>query len=157
LDEPILPDSLICGTGTARGQLTALQKVECLRHVDLFSHATVEELVRLAAISAEVHFRAGDMIFGEGDIGDALYVVIRGRVSLTRGGTEDNETVSSLRAFGTYSVLTREPRYFTAKVLEDTFALRIDAEDFFDLLSHNMEIVVGIFKLFARKMGVAVF
>ena len=50
-------------------------------------------------------------------------------------------------------MLTREPRYATAKALEDTFAISIGAEDLYNVLSNNMEIVVSIFKLFVNKLG----
>ena len=148
---------IICGISPHSGRLTAMQKAELIRAVDLFSHATVEELLRLAAIATEVRFSAEEIVFREGDTADALYLVCQGTVELTRSMRTDKELAGPCQAFGLLSVLTRESRYFTAKAVHDTFALRIDAEDFFDLLSHNMEIVVSIFRIFVRKVGGAVF
>lgn len=136
-----------------RARLTSLQKVEFMRSVDLFSQATVEELLRLAAIAGEIHFDAAETIFREGDIADALYLVLEGQVELTRAASAEAGVIAPGQAVGIYSVLTREPRYFTVRALQDTFALKILAEDFYDLLSHNTEILFSIFKLFIRKIG----
>lgn len=128
------------------------QKAEFLRSVEIFSQATVEELFRLASIAHEVPFRAGDLIFGEDDIVDMLLLVITGKVELASTEYGFQGTAGPGEAFGIYSLLAREPNDVAARALVDTFALSIGAEDFYNLLSHNMEIVVSIFKYFARKL-----
>jgi len=136
----------------APARLTALEKAEFLRNVDIFSQLNVEELFRLASIAQEVQFPAGEIIFREDDIVDALFVVVRGKVELVSKEYGFQSLAGPREAFGIYSMLAREPNYLAAQALEDTWALSIAAEDFYNLLSHNMEIVVSIFKHFARKL-----
>ena len=155
MDEPISYSPVVQGKDPLKPTLTTLQKAEFIRGVDIFSHATVEELFRLASIAQEVRFAPQEVIFREGDVGDALYPIFRGQVELSCNEKGMTEVAGPGQAFGLYSVLTREPRYATAKAVEDTLALRIGGEDLYTLLSNNMEIVVSIFKHFAKTLGLS--
>ena len=141
---------MVCAS-SSKPRFTALQRAEILRNVEIFSKATVEELFLLAAISCEVRLKAGGDIFMEGEIADALYVIVEGKVQLT--GSRIRDVLGPHDAVGLYAVLADEPRYASAKVLEDTFALKIGAQDFYDLLSHNAEIVQSLFKLLTLRLA----
>jgi len=134
-------------------RLTTLGKAELIRALDLFSQASVEELYRLAGIAEEAGFTAGQTIFREDDIGDAFYLLVQGEVEHASERRNIKEILGPGEAVGLYSVLTREPRYATARALQDTFAISIGAEDLYNVLSNNMEIVVSIFKHIVRKLG----
>lgn len=138
---------------SSRPNFTTLEKVEYLRSVDLFSQASVEELYRLATLAREVGFPAQWVIFQETDIADAFYVVDRGQVECVSKGGEVREVIGPGEVFGLYSALTRESRQARATALEKTVAISIAAEDLFNVLSNNMEIVVSMFKYFVRKLG----
>jgi potassium efflux system protein len=144
---------LSVGETTGKGVLTTLQKAELVRDVEVFSQATVEELYQLGSIAREVGFPAEGIIFRENDAGDAFYIVVRGQVELTCQESARREVFGPGEALGLYSVLTREPRCATAKALEDTVGICIGAEDFYNVLSNNMEMVSSIFKHFVQKLG----
>ena len=137
----------------AQPRLSTLSKAERIRALDLFSQASVEQLYRLATIAQEAEFAAGQTIFREDDIGDAFYLLVQGKVEHASEKRNIKEVLGPGEAVGLYSVLTREPRYATAKALEDTVAISIGAEDLYNVLSNNMEIVVSIFKHFVKKLG----
>ena len=59
--------------------LTTIEKVIFLKSVDIFEHATIEQLGRIAGLTEEAHFEAGDTIFKEGEPGDAFYLLLSGR------------------------------------------------------------------------------
>jgi len=67
---------------------TVVEKVLLLQNVDLLSAARTEDLALLASISEEVLYPAGAPIFEEGQPADGLYVIIRGRVGLSKEGRE---------------------------------------------------------------------
>jgi potassium efflux system protein len=144
---------LSVGETTGKGALTTLQKAELVRDLEVFSQAAVEELYQLGAIAREVGFPAEGIIFRENDAGDAFYIVVRGQVELTCQESARREVFGPGEALGLYSVLTREPRCATAKALEDTVGICIGAEDFYNVLSNNMEMVSSIFKHFVQKLG----
>ncbi len=132
-------------------RITVLRRAEVLRNVDIFSKATVEELLRIAAISGEIRFKAGEVLFRQGEIADALYIITEGRVEIKNEGR--GETLGACEAIGLYEVLSDETRYASALAVEDTYALKIEAEDFFDLVSHNTEIVQSLFRLLIQKLA----
>ena len=151
MDDQTLYPSAVPREVPSHARVTTLQKAEILRGVEIFSNTTVEELFQLASIAREADFTVGQIIFREDDVGDALYLLVEGEVDLTSRKEGFRALVRPRQAFGLYSVLTREPRFLSAKALQDSFVLWIGAEDFYSLLSSNMEIVVGLFKHFVRK------
>lgn len=150
-DQPLY-SPLSVGETTGKGVLTTLQKAELLRGLEVFSQATVEELYQLGSIAREVGFPADGTVFRENDGGDAFYIVVRGQIELTCQESGGREVLGPGQAVGLYSVLTREPRCATAKALEDTVGICIGAEDFYNLLSNNTEIVTSTFKYFVQKL-----
>lgn len=85
-------------------------------------------LILLATISCEIQLNAGEKIFAEGEIADALYIIVEGKVELR--GSAISGLLGPYEAFGICAVLSNEPRYASARALEDTFALKIRAQDF---------------------------
>jgi hypothetical protein len=116
-----------------------------LQGVDLFAHCNAEQVLRLAAIASEEAYGRGDEIFRRGEATRALYCVVEGRVRL--GGDGDGGTVIGARGrFGVLDILSGRPRSGDAVAETDTRLLVIEAEDFFDLLSNNIDIVKALFR-----------
>ena len=67
-------------------RLATIEKVIFLKSVDIFSHATIEELGRVAALTEEVHFEPGETIYREGEPTDAIYLILTGRVAVEGNG-----------------------------------------------------------------------
>ena len=84
--------------------LTIIEKVIFLKSVDIFEHATVEQLGRIAELTEEVHFEPGKTIFQEGELGDAFYLLLSGRVFIEKNGNTLREIMEK-EAFGTLEVL----------------------------------------------------
>ncbi len=131
--------------------LTILEKVMFLRHLPLFSNTQMENLARVASIAQEVKFRKGEVIFQTNDPCDALYFIMHGAVRLHRDEV-DIFIVSDQESFGEMEVLSNEPRFVTATVLEDVSALKISNEEFFDVLADNISIAQDILKLLVRRI-----
>ena len=60
--------------------LSTVEKVLFLKSIDLFSQIPGEDLAAIALISSEESRDQADGIFAEGESGDALYLVIDGKV-----------------------------------------------------------------------------
>ena len=134
-------------------QLTPAQMAEYLRDAEIFSQAHVEQLFRLASLARIVQFQAGQTIFETDSITDALFVVVGGLVELTSDEHDFREIVGPGKAFSLYSFLAREPNNYVARALDNTLALTVSSEDFYNLLSQNSEFAVSVFKYFARKLN----
>ncbi|OGG44900.1 MAG: hypothetical protein A3F84_11250 [Candidatus Handelsmanbacteria bacterium RIFCSPLOWO2_12_FULL_64_10] len=130
---------------------TVIEKVIFLQNVDVFSEVSTEQLAYLAVISEEVPFPTEGTIYREQDPPDAMYLVLEGRVRLHRDSLE--VTVAGPGdPFGTWALFDDEPRVVTATALEETRLLRIDREDFIDLLAENVQITQGVLKALARRL-----
>jgi CRP-like cAMP-binding protein len=134
-----------------RARLTTLQKADYLHRLDLFSQASVEDLYRLAAVAQEVEFAAGQVIYHQNDFGDAFYLIIKGRVECSTESGSKPFLHGVGESVGLASFLTRTARPMTARAAEDTFALTIGSDDFFNLVACNSEFTVSLLTYFVRK------
>ena len=131
--------------------LTTVDKVLALQDVDIFSEVSSEELGYLAAIAREETHAAGTAIYRERDPAAAMYQVVSGRVRLHRGDLEIT-VAGPGQPFGTWALFDDEPRVTAATALEETRVLRLDKEDFIDLLADNVEITQGVLKALVDRV-----
>jgi len=129
--------------------LTHIQMVIHLQTVDLFAYCTAEQMVRIASIARQRHFDPGARIYSANDPADALYCVVEGEVGLGPGGGEERR-IGPRSTFGVEEILSDRLRAEDATAATETVVLAIDAEDFFDLLSNNIEIVKALFRKLLR-------
>jgi len=126
--------------------LTVIEKVIFLKSVDIFEHATIEQLGRIAELTEEVHFEPGEAIFKEGEPGDAFYLLLSGRALIERNGNTLHE-LKEKEAFGTLDVLDFHPRGVTAIAVDHVRALKLNSQPFHDLLSLDIEMVQVVFRM----------
>jgi CRP/FNR family transcriptional regulator, cyclic AMP receptor protein len=129
-----------------QNNLTTIEKVIFLKSVDIFEHATIEQLGRIAGLTEEVHFKPGEIIFEEGQPGDAFYLLLSGQVFIERNGNTLRE-MKEKEAFGTLEVLDFHPRAVTAKAVDHVRALKLNGQEFHDLLSLDIEMVEAVFRM----------
>jgi CRP/FNR family transcriptional regulator, cyclic AMP receptor protein len=114
---------------------------DALRRSGLFGRCTDAALATLAGRMTRRRYRRGEVIFHEGDPGDALHVVMSGRVKIGRHSPEGDEAiVASIGpgdAFGELVLLDGAPRSATATALDATETLTIGREAFADLVDHD--------------------
>jgi CRP-like cAMP-binding protein len=129
---------------TEQKRLATIEKVVFLKSVDIFSHATIEDLGRVAALTEEVHFARGETIFHRGEPTDAIYLILAGRVAIEGNGQIVRE-LTEKQAFGTVAALDRNPAVHTVKAIDAVYALKLNAQDFDDILSVDFELVRAVF------------
>jgi CRP-like cAMP-binding protein len=131
--------------------LTTVEKVLFLQDVDIFKYTATEDLAHIAAITDEIEINADETIFKEGDFPDAMYIVSEGKVRLSRAG-EEVMIAEHKDVFGTWALFDDEPRVATATTLEDSRLLRIDKEEFIDLLADHVAITQSILKTMVKRL-----
>ncbi len=103
-------------------------------------------------------FRAGTVLFEEGDPGENMYVVQSGRVRLTRRLRGEPQLLAVLPAgefFGEMAIVNNRPRSATAEVIEDAQLLVLDAHMFEALVRGNAEIALRLIKRLAARLDQA--
>lgn len=128
-----------------------LKRLFALEGVDIFAQSDVDDLAAVAAVAREQTFRKGERIYGEGDPGDALYVISDGEVEARRDG-EVVLTLKVKQSFGETSLFDGAPRVNEVIATADTNALVIDRRDFLDLVSDRPELLAGMFRVLSRQM-----
>jgi len=131
-------------------ELNIVEKVIALEGVELLKNLTPDQLSRIATIAREVKHPPEKVIFQPVQPMDALYVVIDGAVELSRNG-EPLHVARQNEVLGAWALFDDDPLPVTAKTLEDTRLLRIGRDDFYDLLSDNVEITASVFSTLIKR------
>ena len=136
----------------ARGSLSEIERVMVLQRVELFSTVAGDELLELASIAREVRIDADARVFGPADA-PAVWIVVAGAISLeTLEGPATSARAGD--TVGLYAALAGQAIDRTAHAIRPGFALRIDGDDLFDLLSQRDTLLEQLFaSLFRTRTG----
>jgi NTE family protein len=111
---------------------------EFLAAVPLFAGLDPELRQALAAKARTVHLAAGEWLFHEGDLGDAMYVVRAGRLEIVdEGAAAVIRELGRGDALGELALLTASPRSASARAARASDLLAISREEFEQLLSSS--------------------
>jgi CRP-like cAMP-binding protein len=112
--------------------------VDALARCPLFEHASRNILESLAGRLRRRRFRRNEVIFHQGDPGDALHIVAAGAVKILLPSAEGDEAIiATLRPgdfFGELALLDGAPRSATAAALEQSDTLVLPRDVFMGLL-----------------------
>ena len=131
--------------------LSTLDKAIRLQKVELFGDMETDALALAASIASQIHCPAGTVLFKESGSTDALYVVLGGRVQLTRGAREIF-SVGPGETLGNWALFDDQPSPATATCVEETWLLKIEREDFYDLLADHAEMTQRMFKALVKRV-----
>jgi ATP/ADP translocase len=139
-------------TGEAVMPKSIVDRVFALQNVQLFYGLAIDDLAAISALTTEGHARPGEIIYREGDPGDAMYVIVSGDVRLLRGA----QVLMDLGhgdSFGQTSILDRGPRPVTAQAGDEGVDyLVLERGPFMDLLIDRPQVVNGLFIVIARRL-----
>ncbi len=131
------------------------KEVEILRRVPLFANIDPAKLKLIAFTSERLSFRAGQVLFRQGDPGDAAFILLDGtaEVVLERGGTE--LTVAELQGndiVGEIAILCDVPRTATIRAKTAVVTLKVTKDVFFRLLHDFPEIGIEVMRILAHRL-----
>lgn len=130
---------------------STLEKILFLKSTALFGNVPSEDLAPLARVATVERFPVGATIVTEGEVGDRLYVLIAGKVAVTARG-ERVATLGPGEAVGEMAVLDAAPRSASAIADEETTALCIGSEEFYEILHEQVEIAEGVIRMLTRRL-----
>jgi len=117
-------------------------EVQALQRLSVFGALAASTVRFLLERCDQVAVAAGDAFFRQGDLGDAMYVLGTGRVSVVRTGGGDRLSLAELgpgECFGELALLAIAPRSATVEAVEDASALRLPHRALLDLYRHDLE------------------
>lgn len=130
-------------------------EVELLRRVPLFAGIEPSKLKLLAYTSDVVTYRAQQLLFRRGDVGDAAYVIINGDAEVVIPSGDEEIQIAVLHDgdfVGEIAILCDTPRTATVRAKNELKALRIRKEPFFQLLHQFPEMAVEMTRLLAERL-----
>jgi CRP-like cAMP-binding protein len=118
-----------------------MTEMKLLKKMDLFWGMNEHELKLFCDIAKREKYKAGQIIFQEGDPCDRLYIVLSGLVEINMLVSDDvTQVLGELRPgtqFGEMALIDDAPRSASAKALEETELLTVLRDSFLDLIEHN--------------------
>lgn len=127
-----------------------------LKNLALFSTLTPRELKIADGLLHKRRFLADEIIFDEGEEGQALYIVMSGTVSVCRNQDSTKVTVAELGAgsfFGDLALLDNTPRTAQVRAKEDCELAVFFRADFLSLLETDATIGYKISLQLARTIA----
>ncbi|MDD3844820.1 MAG: Crp/Fnr family transcriptional regulator [Syntrophorhabdaceae bacterium] len=130
-----------------------------LRSVNLFADLKDKELETISRILYTHSYRRGQLIFQEGERGDSLFVVLKGRVKVCLYDEEGREYVLDVIGkdgfFGELALIDELPRSANTIAMEASELLTVRRQDFMKLLLENPSISINILRVLAARLRVA--
>ncbi len=134
---------------TERAEKLALKR-EVLAKMPLFSRLSEREMLRVMQVAEVKAYAPGDLVIKEGDKGDELFIVLSGKVKVSRGETLLT-TFGTGENFGEMALIRSVPRSATVHADGACELIRIRRSDFFEILRKEHELAV---KLLWQFLGV---
>lgn len=130
-------------------------EVQTLRQVPLFSRVAPAKLKLLAFASDRVSYRPGEILFHQGDPGDAAYVILTGKADILADSPNGEIKVAELDnndIVGEIAILCDVSRTATVKAAVPLEALRIRKDDFLKLLADYPDMMLEVLRSLADRL-----
>ena len=132
------------------------ERVEQLSKVDLFAGLKPEALDLIAKVASQEIHALGTKIFQHGDAGDKLYLILEGKVRVSRDvpgmGEEALAVLGPGQVFGEMALLDESPRSADARVHERCRLLAIPKDGFDDLLFLHTDLAYEVLWSIVRML-----
>jgi PPM family protein phosphatase len=126
--------------------------LDTLKGVPLFKQLSYQQLVRIMNVAKQRPLEEGQPIFAEGEIGDELYVILRGTVELTKRGVKVAELEAGTH-LGEMALIDASPRSTSATATEPGKLLSIARHDFYEILRKEPPLAVKLLWTFVRVLA----
>jgi len=141
-------------TATLSG--SKLMKIDLIRRVPLFSTLSEEEFAALENIFQVRTYRKNQIIFLEEETGNYMYIVLAGKVKVTKATPGGKETILAIHQpgdfFGEMALLDGKTSPATVSAMEDCRIATISHNDFQRLLMGNEKVVRQIIQVLCSRL-----
>jgi len=133
-----------------------LRRVQLLKNVPLFTNLTELELKKLVKDLHLKSYRANEIIFHQGDLGQEMFIILTGKVRIYKSSPSGEETtltiLSTYDVFGEFAVIDSKPRSATARAVGDADLLAM-SKDRFDIHFEELPgLARGVTNLLTHKL-----
>ncbi len=131
--------------------------LELLRKVGFFSELEAKDLAAIRDVAEVRPFQKGKLLFCEGDRGDALYLVLKGKVKATLLAEDGREIILSLlgpgEIVGEMALFdVEERRSATVETLEDSELMVLSGQAFLDVMASRPGIATNVIRTLSQRL-----
>jgi CRP/FNR family transcriptional regulator len=127
-----------------------------LARVPLFAALDDESATSLEATMTTRSIGRGHVVFAEGDPGDRLFVILDGKVKISRAAPDGRENLLALlgagEMFGELSLFDPRPRTASATTVTTSTLASLDHDDLRPLLFERPEVAVQLLMALAQRL-----
>ncbi len=134
-----------------------MDDLELLKKVPLFSNLGVRELMAVRDTSSIINLPKQNILFCEGDRGDSLFLILKGKVKAFLIAEDGREIVLSIlgpgEIVGEMAIFDlEEKRSATVETLEDSQFLTISGEKFINVIKDYSSVGISIIKTLSSRL-----
>ncbi len=127
-----------------------------LRRSPLFRGLTPPALERIVELAGQRSYSADEVVFSQGDPGDALYAVITGKVRISAGAADGREIFLNIMepgdSFGEIALLDGGTRTASATATLPSELVTIRREHFLGLLEREPRVALELLRLCGERL-----
>ena len=128
------------GGETMETKVTRERLITFLLETPMFEKLEPSEIQEIIHVVEVEQYQAGDIVFNEGDAGDAWFVLYRGAIEVLKRGATGDKKITELgpqACFGEISILDGSPRSATIRTTEDAVVFRVSRQAFGELIDDD--------------------
>ena len=131
------------------------EEVEVLKGVPIFSKIEPAKLKLIAFTGERMTFGTGQEVCHQGDLGEAMYVILGGAADVLIDTEKGQIRVAELKKngfFGETAILLAAPRNATIKASESLLTLKISKDMFYSLVAEVPQMAIEVMRELAHRV-----
>jgi CRP/FNR family cyclic AMP-dependent transcriptional regulator len=136
-----------------------METKDLLRLVPIFSDLDDDTLNQISHLGAQRSYPKETVILSENELGSDLYIIIEGKVKISRRSSDSKEVILSILGdsdfFGEMSVIDGLSRSANVVAMEDAVILIIQRSEFLELLHIHPEVGIALLQELTQRLRAA--
>lgn len=133
------------------------RKEPCPKKVPIFSSLSNEEILKITKMTKHIPFQKGQMLVGEGEKSDILYIINKGKVKLSKYTVDGKEQILYIMTagefFGELNLFNEdELSNFSAFAIENTVICQLTKKDIDQIMCENPEISRKLLRTLSKRL-----
>jgi len=130
--------------------------IEVLRSIPLFSELSDKDLQKISQVASKKLYHKDNLILIEEEIGSTLFIILNGRVKISRITDDGREVILAILSegdfFGEMALLDGQTRSANVTAIEDSELMVLRREDFLQMLRDYPQIAINLLKELAQRI-----
>ncbi len=129
---------------------------QILKQIPLFSELSDRDLEKIFQVASRQRYHKDNIILIEEEVGSTMFVILSGRVKISRISDDGREVILSILSdgdfFGEMSLLDGHTRSANVTAIEESELLVIRREEFLQMLKEFPQIAINLLKELAQRI-----